>query len=365
MKKRWLLVLGFGAILGAMMVPSMIAAQQTPPPPYAGLKNPFAWTDAAAQTAGKKVFSQSCQGCHGVKGDSISQANFSSPTFGDGLEARPDMYFWIVSEGRLNQGMPGFKSSLTEEQRWQLLTYVRSLGAAAAPGVTSPTPSTPSGSSPVHGVLTLAASSVGKAGEMMKLEATLEDDAGKPLSGETVDFLLNVDFFSTGQFEIGSADTGADGVATLEYVPRVSGQTTFMARLANLESSAIVDLGEADAPFYVPSAGIKLPSAGPRVFLGPESSQGTGAMGAAPTSALRLPGGLVSWLLLPVAAVLLVWRSYFRAVYQVWRISETAGDPNNEARLLPRIGLAIVVLLGLFLAFKLVIGPYTHVHLPV
>jgi hypothetical protein len=88
-------------------------------------------------------------------------------------------------------------------------------------------------------------------------------------------------------------------------------------------------------------------------------------MGAAPTSALRLPGGLVSWLLLPVAAVLLVWRSYFRAVYQVWRISGNAGTHDNEARLLPRIGLAIVVLLGLLLALKLVIGPYTHLHLPV
>ena len=362
MKRKWLLVLGFGALLGAMMVPGVIAAQQTPPPPYTGLKNPFSWTDAAAQAVGKKVYSQYCQGCHGVKGDSLPQANFSTPTFGDSLEARPDTYFWIVSEGQLSQGMPGFKGSLTEEQRWQMLTYVRSLGAAAPPGPTSPTPPGPS---PVHGTLALAASPVGKAGETMKLEATLKDDSGKPLSGETVDFFMNVDFFSAGQFEIGSADTGGDGVATLEYVPRVSGQTTFVARLATLESSATVDLGEADAPFYVPSAGIKLPSAGPRVFFGPESSQDTGAMGAAPTSALRLPGGLVSWLLLPVAAVLLVWRSYFRAVYQVWRISETAGAPNNEARLLPRIGLAIVVLLGLFLALKLVIGPYTHFHLPV
>ncbi len=199
----------------------------------------------------------------------------------------------------------------------------------------------------------------------MKLQATLKDNAGKPLQGQSIGFLADVDFFSTGQIEIGSADTDSDGIATFEYVPRMSGRTTFVARLATLQSSATIDLGEAGYAFYVPSAGIKMPSTGPRVFFGPASSQGTGPMGAAPTSAIRLPGGLVSWLLIPVAAVLLVWRSYFRAIYQVWRLSETAGGPNNEARLIPRIGLAIVVLLGLFLAFKLVIGPYTHTHLPV
>ena len=74
----------------------------------------------------------------------------------------------------------------------------------------------------------------------MKLEATLKDNAGKPLQGQSIDFLAEVDFFSTGQIEIGSADTGSNGVATFEYVPRISGQTTFVARLATLQSSATI-----------------------------------------------------------------------------------------------------------------------------
>ncbi len=363
MRKKWLLT-GSAALLLAVTLPAVVSAQQTPPAPYAGSKNPFAWTDAAAQAAGKKLYTQSCQGCHGVKGDGISQANFTNSAFGADLEAHADTYFWILSEGRLTQGMPGFKSSLADEQRWQLLTYVRSL--SAAPSATAPAPS---GSGPsstlVSGDLTLSIDSPGTAGQTMRLLATLKNSTGKPWPGQSIDFLAGVDFFSTGQVEIGSADTDSNGVATFEYVPRMSGQTTFLARLATLESSATVDLAEAGYAFYVPNAGIKMPSTGPRVFFGPVSSEGTGPMGTAPTSALRLPGGLVSWLLIPVAAVLLVWRSYFRAVYQVWRISETAGAPNNEARLIPRIGLAIVLLLGLFLAFKLVIGPYTHLHLPV
>ena len=364
MKSKWLLASGVAAVFVALLIPGMIVAQQNPPPPYAGQKNPFGWTDPAAQAAGKKIFAQSCQGCHGVKGDSVSQANFANSAFGSDLEAHADTYFWILSEGRLNQGMPGFKSSLSDEQRWQLLTYIRSLSTSATSGPSSTT-QTGSPDAPVSGTLGLVVDSPGTAGQALELKATLEDNSGKPIPGQSLDFFESVDFFATGQIEIGSADTGNDGVATFEYVPRVSGQTTFVVRLATLESSATIDLAEADHAFYVPSAGIKMPSTGPRIFLGPASSQGTGTMGAAPTSAIRLPGGLVSWLLLPVAAVLLVWRSYFRAVYQVWRISETAGGPSNEARIIPRIGLAIVVILGLFLALKLVFGPYTHTHLPV
>ncbi len=54
--------------------------------------------------------------------------------------------FWKISEGR--RPMPSFKKQLTEEQRWQLVNYLRTLApkpAAApkpvpAPAKTKPTP---------------------------------------------------------------------------------------------------------------------------------------------------------------------------------------------------------------------------------
>jgi mono/diheme cytochrome c family protein len=120
-----------------------VHAQTEPPSPYAGLKNPFPWSDTAAQEAGKGLYQQSCSGCHGANGGSITRADFSAPDYAQSLEERPDLSFWILSEGRLDKGMPAYKSSLSEEQRWQTLTYLWSLGAEVAPPVVSPPPEAP------------------------------------------------------------------------------------------------------------------------------------------------------------------------------------------------------------------------------
>jgi len=45
--------------------------------------------------------------------------------------------FWKISEGR--RPMPEFKKRLTEEQRWQLVNYVRTFAPKPAPAP-KPTP---------------------------------------------------------------------------------------------------------------------------------------------------------------------------------------------------------------------------------
>ncbi len=52
-------------------------------------------------------------------------------------------------------------------------------------------------------------------------------------------------------------------------------------------------------------AGIRLPSGGPKVFIGPHSAT------EPTTSALRLPGVLFSWLWLFVIVLALIWGTYF------------------------------------------------------
>jgi mono/diheme cytochrome c family protein len=356
MLKRLLIGTFIATVLLAVFA-GTIAAQQTPPPPYAGVTNPFAWDDPSAVAAGKSVYQQSCLGCHGPAGQGVPTAKFGDRVFADGLEAKPDVDFWILSEGRLAQGMPPFKATLSEQQRWQVLTYVRSLGAGAA---TSP------GAIPAPadaGNLALVVPESAQPGEEITLTATLLDSGGRPVQAEEVQFFLAVDFFTSGQMEIGAAPTDKDGVATLKYVPRFSGPTQVLARHGSAEATGSIALGETDQRFYQPQAGIKLPALGPSIFFGPASAVHLGAMGQAPTSAFYLPGGITSWLLLVVAAVVMVWFSYFRVVRQISHIPIRSEIRDVDTRLIPRLAMAYVITLGLFLALKVLIGPYTHFHL--
>lgn len=131
-----------------MLTTAVLAQGEEPPPPYAGLQNPFPWTDNATQAAGKEVYLRSCQGCHGAFGKNISLADFSATRYSNNLIQKPDYYFWLISEGRIDRGMPAYKAALSEKQRWQVLTYVWSLGQGAV--AESPKPSGPQ---PEHGVL--------------------------------------------------------------------------------------------------------------------------------------------------------------------------------------------------------------------
>lgn len=116
-------------------------AQDEPPAPYAGMKNPFPWGDAATQTAGKAVYQASCLSCHGASGSNILPADFGASSYSNKIIERPDYYFWTISEGRIDRGMPAYISALSDEKRWQVLTYVWSLGKGPAkeiPPIVSP-----------------------------------------------------------------------------------------------------------------------------------------------------------------------------------------------------------------------------------
>jgi mono/diheme cytochrome c family protein len=347
-----------GVFISALIVVFLtgtIAAQDTPPPPYAGMENPFAWNDTSAQGAGKTVYTQSCAGCHGQTGANIPAVKFNDSAFGDHLQAQPDVEFWVLSEGNLSQGMPPFKSALSEDQRWQVLTYIRTLSQAQP----SAPPSTAN-----SGTVSLDVPDTGQAGQPLTMAATVQDTQGRLVEGETVEFFVSVDFFATGQIEIGQAVTDSDGVATLEYIPRVSGEMNFIARDESGEANGTISVSDANGKFYQAGAGIKLPALGQPILIGPDSATHIGEMGLAPTSAFYLPGGLTSWLLLVVAAVILVWFSYFRVIRQISHIP-SEGDIVRDAdtRLVPRLALAYVIILGTFLALKLLIGPYSHFNL--
>ncbi|MBI2830360.1 MAG: c-type cytochrome [Chloroflexi bacterium] len=353
---RMKLVLALALVLLLSSVAAVTAfAQGDAPPPYAGMKNPFPWTDTAAQQAGKKIYQQSCVGCHGQTGGNIAAANFSTADTSKKLEEKPDFFFWMLSEGRLDKGMPPFKSSLSEQQRWQTLTYLWTFGqATTAPPATS--------GAEVKGALQLSAPEQGTAGEEITLTATLKDEQGKPVSDVAVKFLQKADFFVKGDMEIGSATTNGQGVATLKYSPRSSGEVTFVARAGAAEGTALVKLAEAAAPFYHPEIGVKFPTLGKEIFIGPQSAHQLGEGGFAPNTAFRLPGGTLSWLLPVILTIMLIWSTYFRVMFQVFRIPILSEITDVNTRLVPTIGLIAIVLLGTLLVLMFATGPYSHWH---
>lgn len=109
-------------------------------------KNP-APASATALAAGKSVYADKCASCHGDngngQGDQASLYAVKPQDFTDAHlmnEVTDGELFWKISEGR--RPMPGFKKQLTEEQRWQVVDYIRTFskrpGKASSSGHTPP-----------------------------------------------------------------------------------------------------------------------------------------------------------------------------------------------------------------------------------
>jgi len=93
-------------------------------------KNPVA-VDAQSIAAGKTLYIQECISCHGSagKGDGPAASDLvkaatdlSSPVVADQSDGA---LFWKISTGR--SPMPTFKDLATDEQRWQVVNYMRTL----------------------------------------------------------------------------------------------------------------------------------------------------------------------------------------------------------------------------------------------
>jgi mono/diheme cytochrome c family protein len=89
--------------------------------------NPFE-NDPTAIAAGRNLFEQHCSECHGNTGDGSKKA--PSLRAEEVQSAAPGAIFWIVTNGVVRRGMPVW-SKLPEPQRWQLVTFIKSLGPSS------------------------------------------------------------------------------------------------------------------------------------------------------------------------------------------------------------------------------------------
>jgi len=126
---RSLFVLLFAAIGACSPVKAQTASFHGAPATAEQMKNPYAGKRAGAQ-AGANLFARHCAACHGptAAGTGGIPALATGPT-----QNAPDgAIFWFITQGDPNNGMPSW-SSLSEQQRWQLVTYLKALGGANPP----------------------------------------------------------------------------------------------------------------------------------------------------------------------------------------------------------------------------------------
>jgi mono/diheme cytochrome c family protein/ribosomal protein S27AE len=121
---------------------------ETVPAEYASLTNPLP-DEEATRAAGKKLYQTKCLGCHGASGggDGPQAAGRTPPPadFTDAsmmAEMTDAALFWKISEGGQGTSMPAWKDRLKEDERWQLVRYLRTFSQAP--------PATSSGAAKSH-----------------------------------------------------------------------------------------------------------------------------------------------------------------------------------------------------------------------
>ncbi|GAC1366231.1 MAG: hypothetical protein NVSMB3_14880 [Acidobacteriaceae bacterium] len=74
--------------------------------------------------AGAKIFAERCSSCHGA--EAVGRGRRPSLRTERVRGAADGELMWLLENGELRYGMPSW-SALPEEQRWQVIRYLRSL----------------------------------------------------------------------------------------------------------------------------------------------------------------------------------------------------------------------------------------------
>jgi glucose/arabinose dehydrogenase len=100
------------------------------------LKNPLAGQATAVQE-GKTLYARNCLSCHGRAGKGTGNV---PSLLDEKVQGAPEgEVFWFITQGDKDNGMPAW-GFLPETQRWQIVSYVKSLKSAPASTETSPNP---------------------------------------------------------------------------------------------------------------------------------------------------------------------------------------------------------------------------------
>lgn len=120
---------GFAFIAGVVLLFGVHAHQRV----GADIRNPVR-PDTASITKGQQIFQNNCQVCHGATGEGdgpgAASLNVKPPRYVDHVPYHGDgtLFLWISEGIPLNsdvKNMPGWKSSLSVEDRWNVVNFLR------------------------------------------------------------------------------------------------------------------------------------------------------------------------------------------------------------------------------------------------
>ena len=132
MRRILFIIVSLGALMLMACGASATEVVETPAPvpaEFAGATNPFG-VEAAAD--GAEIFRANCELCHGPQGHGDGVA-------GQSLEPQPknlatlqtavgdDFLFWRIHEGKPGTAMVAWNGILTDEQVWQIVSFIRTL----------------------------------------------------------------------------------------------------------------------------------------------------------------------------------------------------------------------------------------------
>ena len=133
MKKVLLLMLALSSLTLAACCGSSnsnaVATLAPVPPEYVGKTNPLG---ANAASAGADVFKTNCEACHGPQGHGDGPASAALDPAPKNLPelakiVGDDYFFWRISTGKDGTSMVAWKGVLTDEQIWQVVSFIRTL----------------------------------------------------------------------------------------------------------------------------------------------------------------------------------------------------------------------------------------------
>jgi len=128
---RLAFLLSATVLISLLPAPSAVAVDRqfhNAPDSTKEVKNPFEGQDSAMQ-AGKVLYARNCLSCHGKTGQgtgnvpSLVEAKLGDVPSGE--------VFWFITKGSKANGMPSW-AFLPAAKRWQLVTFVKSLGTSSA-----------------------------------------------------------------------------------------------------------------------------------------------------------------------------------------------------------------------------------------
>lgn len=143
-KNIWIIAM----VMSLFLTATLAFAQEEVPEPYAGQENPVPAMKSI--TSGKETFKEQCVFCHGENGDGAGPAGATLEpkpadfTNAEKMSQLTDTYlFWRLSEGGgfepFNSAMPAKKGSLSEEEMWDVINYLRTFSLEKPESSQAPT----------------------------------------------------------------------------------------------------------------------------------------------------------------------------------------------------------------------------------